>query len=168
MTQTQERIRIIYDLDYSCKELEPLDSGGQGDVKICRKPITFVVKESHNEKDLKGELKYYMDREIRKKYTYVLQMFPLFIDDDPSNLIDPRRIAMPHMDMTLSKFIKGTYTFAQRLEMMRSLIVVVKGLHNENHYNHNDLKPANIGVNVLKTKDGNKQMVSFDVKQGHV
>jgi serine/threonine protein kinase len=165
-----ESMRIIYDLSSSCENSVILGQGGQGTVKVCNKPIkpiTFVVKESRGGEDasLVGELLYYNDTDIDKKYDFVLQMFPVLSFIDTTNYtIDKKKIAMPRMDMTLSTFIYNKlyneYTFEERYDVMNSLITVVKGLNNSNKYSHNDIKPENIGINVT-TKDRKRY---FEVK----
>lgn len=137
-----------------------LGSGANGKVYECLNNTKYVLKETDDPNDLKGEVNY-MKLSHPSKYKHVVKMFPvhflknrIVMDKVQNILID--YLNQPNLDLLLARpplvnsTVKSNEVILKNEKIIFKLIDAIKFLHDSVKYSHNDLKPQNIGFDVIK------------------
>ena len=149
MVQNQTNI-VFVDNNKNCRkcddqEKKQLGSGGNGSVSDCSE--NFVIKESFD-KELTGEYNYIKDNTLfeEKKWNHVAKMYAVFDGYSVNNKTIILEKLTPLPEFLKKSETSETYNANVRYKVIKKLVSLVTGLHNDNKYSHNDLKPDNIGV----------------------
>lgn len=129
--------------EISCSK--KIGHGAQGSVLSCDN--NYVLKTGTT--DLTQEYKYMNDVNNEDKYRVVARMYPVFDDKnvDDKNVDDKcnkKQVVMDKMNILNSEILK-LMTNDVKFKIIRGLIFATQYLNRRNKYNHNDIKPDNIG-----------------------
>lgn len=121
--------------------------GAQGTVLSCDK--NYVLKTGTTY--LTQEYEYMNDVNIEDKYRVVARMYPVLDDKnvDDKNVDDKcnkNQVVMDKMNILNSENLNSKLmTNDEKFKIIRGLIFATQYLNRRNKYNHNDIKPDNIG-----------------------
>ena len=137
-----------------------LGSGANGKVYECLNNTKYVLKQTDDPDDLKGEVNY-MKLSHPSKYKHVVKMFPvaffknrIVMDKVQNILID--YLNQPNLNILLAQpplinsTAKSDEVNLKNERIIFKLIDAISFLHESVKYSHNDLKPQNIGFDVVK------------------